>query len=262
MITAHEMPQVLARCAFPEPVASTGFAVLDLITTGMVPGRVWIVVGKPGEGRTTLLTQWAAAIAGQPDQHVHFVVPREAPHVVAARLHSMHGLIPLGHLTSRRHDDSAQRSVRLARAQERVESLSLSVYAMGDDVYVPEVHPWRAAARPTAIVVDDADMVSGLAVARVHEYAAASMFVLLSLPRDSVMSSVEGSADLDPRWARAADVIVEVEHRGIGTSSEPRPGEADLHVLYNRHGHVRTVPIQHQAHFSRFIDDMSTDRHE
>ena len=253
MISAHELPELMARWTHPDPMASTGFDDLDSVTAGMVPGRVWIVMAKPGEGRTTLLVQWATAIARQPDQHVHLVTPRESLSDVAARLHALLGLIPLNHLTNGRGHRSEQDAGRLARARERIEGLSLALYAEYDEAYVPEVHPWNAAVQPTAVVVDDADMVSGLNPVRVREYAKAGKFVLVSLPRHRVMVR-DAAEDLDPGWARVADVVVEVEHRGVGSSGDPRPGEADLHVRYNRHGHLRTIGVQHQAHFSRFLD--------
>ena len=63
--------------------------------------------------------------------------------------------------------------------------------------------------------------------------------------------------DVVPEWGRAADVILEVQHRHLYEPSLLRPGGADLHVRYNRHGYVRTLAVQHQAHYSRFVEGPS-----
>jgi replicative DNA helicase len=236
-----------------EAMTRSGFAELDGLTGGMCHGRVWLVVGRPGEGVTTLLVQWAAAMASQPGEHVHLVTGRESPQAVAARLCSLSGLIPLNHLPERMEEQADERQVR---ARERVSALSLSLYATGDDSYVPEVHPTRAAARPTVIVIDDADLVSGLTPQRVAQWAREGMFVLLSLPRHHVLPGGD-DWDLDAEWARVADVVLEVQHRHLYEPSKLRPGEADLHLRYNRHGYVRTLAVLHQAHYSRFVEGPS-----
>ncbi|KQZ70791.1 DnaB-like helicase C-terminal domain-containing protein [Nocardioides sp. Root151] len=232
-------------------VAPSGFTELDSLTGGMVPGRVWLLLGVPGEGRTTLMTQWAAAVAGEPGQTVHLVTPREAPWVIVSRLLSLTGLLPLDRLNEGSLDDSHQG--KLGRAREKVQALSLCLYAQGEDVYVPEVHPGHAAMKPTAVLIDDADRVAGLTPTSLAAYAAAGLFVLISLPRHHVIGE---DGDLDSTWARVADVVLEVRHRGLPTGDQ-RPGEADLHIHNNRWGPTRTIPTLYQAHFSRFVDSAS-----
>ena len=235
------------------PVAPTTCAELEELTGGMVPGRVWIVVSVPGEGRTTLLTQWAAEIANRPEMTVHLVTPREPPAVIVTRLLAYTGRLPLNHLSPARSEEI--RPEHLARARGLVEALSLCLYAMGEDNYVPEIHPFRAAMKPTAVIIDDADLVSGITPAAVADLAKAGFFVLLSLPRHQVLQAAWDEADLDPVWARAADVILEVRHRGL-PDGELRPGEAELKVCHNRWGHIRTIQLLHQAHYSRFVEEV------
>lgn len=238
----------------PEPpVSPSGFSELDSLTGGMLPGRVWIVVSVPGEGRTTLLTQWAAAIAQRSGQVVHLATPRERADVIVSRLLSLAGKIPLDRLTAGDVADTGGERIDMARSQ--VCSLALYLYALDEDVYVPEVHPWRAKARPTAVLIDDADLVPGLTPERLTEYAASGLFVAISLPRHKVMTDETDEADLNPAWARAADVVMEVRHRGLPTlPGQCRPGEADLHIRQNRWGYIRTIPAHYQAHYSRFIE--------
>lgn len=181
------------------PVAPASCAELDELTGGMVPGRVWIVVSVPGEGRTSLLTQWAAEIAKRPEMTVHLVTPREPPAVIVTRLLAYTGRIPLNHLAPQKRDEI--RPEHLARARGLVEALSLCLYAMGEDKYVPEVHPHRAAMKPTAVIIDDADLVSGITPEAVAGLAKAGLFVLLSLPRHQVRQTPWDEADLDPVWA-------------------------------------------------------------
>lgn len=226
---------------------------MDDLTGGMVPGRVWIVVSVPGEGRTTLLTQWASEIAKRPGMTVHLVTPREPPAVIVTRLLAHTGRIPLDHLSPQRREEI--RPEHLTRARGLVEELSLCLYAMGEDEYVPEVHPYRAAMKPTAVIIDDADLVSGITPAAVADWAKAGLFVMLSLPRHEVMQAPWDEADLDPIWARAADVILEVRHRGL-PDGKLRPGEAELKVCHNRWGYIRTIQLLHQAHFSRFVEEV------
>lgn len=173
---------------------------------------------------------------------------------VAARLLALHGRLPLHRVTSK--SLAPAEAERLDEATAQIQRLRLRLYAAGEDTYVPEVHPVRGEPKPTAIVIDDADLVSGVSPSTVASWAEAGIFVLLSLPRHVVMTSSGDESDLDPTWARAADVVIEVRHRGL-RGGHLRPGEADFSIHRNRWGPVRNLSIQHQGHFSRFVEATS-----
>lgn len=233
-----------------DPLAATGLAELDALTGGMVPGRVWILVGAPGQGRSTLVTQWAAAIAEGSDWAVQLVTPRDGSSVVASRLLSRIGRVALPHLTNHRLDPSDGERLRLVG--DRLAALNLCVFAKGDAAYVPEAAALQPQETP-AVFLDDADRISGLTPQWVAARAAAGMFVLASMPRHRVLVAPDHEADLDPTWAGVADVVLEVRHRGLPNGAI-RPGEAELHLHYNRWGYIRTISVVHQAHFSRFVE--------
>ena len=44
-------------CSTRPPLRSTAFSMIDVVTGGFVPGRVWIITGTPGQGRSTLAIQ-------------------------------------------------------------------------------------------------------------------------------------------------------------------------------------------------------------
>lgn len=254
LTTKHLIAAYDAGCS-GSPVAATGFAELDSLTGGMVPGRVWILVGTPGQGRSTLVAQWAVAIAERSDRAVHVVTPRDASSVIASRLLSRIGRVPLPHLTHRRLDPGDLD--RLDSARKRLAALELCLFTAGEPAYIPEVDPFHPQKTLTAVFVDDADLVSGITPEWLATCAAAGMFVLVSMPRHRVMAAPEHDANLDPAWARAADVILEIRHRGLSNGAM-RPGEAELDLHYNRWGFLRTISALHQAHFSRFVDVFSS----
>ena len=104
VLTAEELLNAFDTRVRPATIASSGFAELEALSGGMVPGRVWMVVGEPGQGRTTLPTQWAAGIGSQRGQAVHLVTPCESREVVVARLLASTGRLSM-------HDLSAQAEV-------------------------------------------------------------------------------------------------------------------------------------------------------
>lgn len=254
VLTPSELLTVHDAQGPPCPIVASGFTELDSLTGGMQPGRVWVVTGTPGQGRTTLLTQLASVLAGGRAQTVHLATPRESPDTVAARLLSLHAKVPLHRVSSKTLTEDELERLDGARAE--VQRLSLSLYAEGEDTYVPEVHPERTEPRPTALVIDDADLVSGVAPPLVDAWTHAGLFVLLSLPRQSVMTSPADESDLAPGWARTADVVLEVRHRGL-REGRMRPGEAEFSIHRNRRGPLRTLATQYQGHYSRFVEATS-----
>lgn len=234
-----------------QPLAGTGFTELDVLTGGFVPGRVWLLVAMPGQGRSTLVTQWATAIAAEAGAHtVRLATPRDGTSVVAGRLLSRIGRVPLPYLTDPRFEVIDEGRVSLAH--DRLTAMNLSLFAQGEEVFVPEIHP-LGSGEISAVLVDDADRVSGLTPSWVARCAAAGQFVLVSLPRHLVLMTSDRESDLDPTWAGVADAAMEIRTRGL-TDGDLRPGEAELTLHYNRWGYLRTLPMEHQAHYSRFIE--------
>ncbi|KRF37398.1 hypothetical protein [Nocardioides sp. Soil805] len=105
-------------------------------------------------------------------------------------------------------------------------------------------------ATPGALVVDDADLAGGLFTSRVASLAASGVLLVLTLPRSLVLSA-DG---VDPAWARVADVIIGIERPDLLDHVSLRPREADLHLLRNRWGPVRSIGVVYQGHYARFLD--------
>ncbi|WP_457188684.1 hypothetical protein [Nocardioides sp. P5_E3] len=110
-------------------------------------------------------------------------------------------------------------------------------------------------ARPEVLVVDDADLAGGLCPSRVASLAASEILVVITLPRNLVVSS-EG---VDPAWSRVADVIIDIDRPDLLDHASLRPGEAEFHLLRNRWGPMRSVGVVHQGHYARFIDGLKSD---
>ena len=106
-----------------------------------------------------------------------------------------------------------------------------------------------------ALVLDDLDLVVGAVPSSVREVADAGSVVVAFLPRHRLVQDPHPDGDLEPEWARVADVILEVRSRSLaGVSSDERPGEADVTVLKHRRGPTTSFAVSFQGHYSRFVD--------
>ena len=158
---------------------TTGFAELDDVTGGFEPGQVWIVAGTPGQGRSTLASQWALLLAGDHGFDTHLVSKRDPTRKVAARLVASTAKVPELHLW---HGPmSAQDAGRLSHAKQTLAAARLQIIDPGGisivDTDMDEVP------RPEALVVDDADLAGGLFPSRVASLAASGILLVLTLPR-------------------------------------------------------------------------------
>jgi len=64
VITALEAVEALEAWSSTRSAGkSTGFEGLDDVTGGFAPGQVWIIVGTPGQGRSTWASQSALHVA-------------------------------------------------------------------------------------------------------------------------------------------------------------------------------------------------------
>jgi replicative DNA helicase len=106
---------------------------------------------------------------------------------------------------------------------------------------------------PAAVLLDDAEE-DTTDPQQCRHLAEAGALVVLSLPRHVLTRGRRLEADLDPAWARVADVILEVRTRRLRPRYRSQVGEADLHLLRNRHGRTTTAAVAFQGHYARFAD--------
>ena len=102
----------LPREAGETVTSPSGFARLDELAGGFKPGRLWLVTSTPGQGRTTLLTQWAGRLAVTLSWMTALVCPRETPALCASRLLASLSRAPLSRLVDGTLDAGNNESVR------------------------------------------------------------------------------------------------------------------------------------------------------
>jgi hypothetical protein len=224
---------------------ATGLAGVDEMTRGMVAGQVWVLVGAPGHGRTTLLLQLAARYVDLPGHVVFVDAPRESAEFCVARLLACLGKHPLrpllaGHLDADEH---------LISTRQRLAQSGL-VFAGAGSSRLASVRDQLLDHSPAAVFVDDLDVIIDATPERVAGWAAKGAFVCISLPRHLVVRD----GDLDPAWARVADLVLDVRVPGLLEEDARAPGEADLGVLKNRRGPLRVCRVAFEGHYSRFVD--------
>ena len=228
----------------------TGLSQLDELTRGMVPGSLWMIIGGPGQGRTTLLLDLAARWAGHTDARVFLDCPREPSPRLVARLLANAGRLGVGAVW--RGDDPTGQRVLATRA-----ALSRSGLVLGGTAGVTSIDRLESLRehRPAAFLVDDADLVHGAGPAALQALTRDGAFVCVTLPRHLVALDDSEVPDLDPAWARAADLVLEVRtHNLTSRPGRDRAGEAEISILKNRHGPLYTSVVGFQGWYSRFHD--------
>jgi len=124
MLTFEELAYTASAQPTPDRV-STGFADLDEATGGPRAGDIWLVVGTPGQGVSTLLTQWAGRWSTQHDWDTWLICPRDDAAACTTRLQASLGLVPAQHLLN--GTTSADEDDRLERASESLRTAPLRV---------------------------------------------------------------------------------------------------------------------------------------
>lgn len=228
------------------PLRSTSFAALDLVCDGFVPGRIWLITGTPGQGRSTLATQWALQLATQHGMLTHLVSTRDPIHLLATRFLAAASKTPVSHLWT--NQITTYEDAKLQRARLMLTDAPLRIVEPRRPSVLTSDPP--QADTPDALVIDDADLEAGAFPERLAEFAGRGVLVIATLPKHQVISP-DG---IDPAWARVADHILDVERPDALDLNSHRPGEADLHLVRNRWGPQTVTTVAFQGHYSRFVE--------
>lgn len=190
---------------------STGAAWLDGATGALRPGDLWVLTGRPGQGKSAVLIELAVALV-HAGASAALTAPNESMRTVRDRLRS-------------------------ALGERTVDGLDLWVDTEG----CPEDSTSRGSrSRRDVALVDDAHEWDGSLTASLIAEARRGAAVVVTVPFDHV---VEPSGDLVGRFAEAAAVVVEVRTIGLAAADT---GYASVQLLKNRRG-----PLLGAKHLNR-----------
>jgi hypothetical protein len=116
--------------AWGGPRYSIGVEVLDERVGGPSAGELWIVTGAPGQGRSSLVAQFAGQLAGHHTISTWLISNRDTSHVVAGRLLAGAAKVSLRHIADDRA--TSEERARLSDARDRLLASPLTVFAGPD----------------------------------------------------------------------------------------------------------------------------------
>jgi len=238
------------------PGVPTGLSALDRILGGLCPGRLTVIAGKPGAGKTTLMLQMAltAARSGSP---VIIVSCEMSEPEVCRTLLSRHAGISLSPADVLALDERtrAEQRRRLMDAVDQIAMMPISVeYRPGISVsqlrHLLRHHSLRGA---KLAIVDYIQLVDGRTRRdqnREQEVAEVAL-VLKTLAGQLGMSIVAGSQVNDAgevRESRAieqhADALVVLERADVSDVLNPPPVRTiEVQIRKNRHGAVGKLQL-------------------
>lgn len=239
---------------------TTGFRHLDTLTTGFLPGSLWLLVGTPGVGRTVMACQFALAAALAQGAPVRYFSTRDSADSVLTNMLCSHArassqAIHAG--TTSADEDGRLREAMRALSESSVhiqgprwltgDGQATKVAASVDDLLGPM--PTR-----TVLFIDDADDLFKEsipeALPRLRVWTRRTNCTLvLSIPEEQVLIGEQ----LDPTVRREADVVLRLG-RPDQFDRTSRPGEADLRVLRHRAGPTDELRLAFQGHCRRFLE--------
>ena len=225
----------------PQPVP-LGFAEVDRLTGGLLPGSLLLVATTPGQGKTTYATQLAGAAAAA-GRSVQLHCPRETPRACAARLVASLGRVSYDRLLDGKPLDPP--------ADRRAEQVRAHLSASDLDVVAGTDLDLDARATVEVLVIDDAHLGPTDTRAQLREIADSGVIVIATIPDDLLSEGRAGSqVRLHRPWADICDLAISL----TWPDDHERAGEVDLSLLRNRHGPLMDEVVVFQGHYARFCD--------
>lgn len=224
------------------PFLSTGLPVLDQCTDGFNFGQVWVIVSRPGHGRSTLALNFAVTLAGDSGVATDFHSVRDSLDLVSSRFLALVSKVQTHRL--RNGDIEGSEITRLDAAISRLHDVPLR-FSVSSEIFTPSRSPRRS----KAYVIDDLHRSHFHDARTLKEQAERGNLIIVTVPRHLVLTG-EG---IDPTWADVADVIIDVNRpdaEGCGESANP--GEAELRVVRNRLGPQAILSVIFQGIYARF----------
>ncbi|MFE7757651.1 replicative DNA helicase [Streptomyces sp. NPDC057429] len=252
----------------------TGFTDFDSLTSGLRPGQLIVVAGRPGMGKTT----WAMDIAR------HCTIMNNIPAAFISlemgidelnmRLLSAEAKVALHHLRSGSTTDEDW--TRIARALPRITDAPLYINESASTLGVIQAKLRRLKTRQPdlgLVVIDYVQLVNvaGRQESREREVSAISrqlkllakelqvpIVALAQLNRGPEQRTDKRPAVSDLRESGSleqdADMVVLLYRDDAYEPFSGQAGEVELIVGKHRNGPTATITVANQLHYSRFID--------
>ncbi len=253
----------------------TGFHDFDELTTGLQPGQLIVMAGRPGSGKSTLAMDFVRTCSlrnGKPSVIFSLEMSRNE---IMMRLISAQASIKLADLRSGQCSDDAW--TRIARMMGDFADAPLYI----DDAPNLTMMEIRAKARRlkqqhglSMVVVDYLQLMTGggknyqSREQEVADYSRSLKLLAKELEVPVIALSqlnrkAEERQDKRPQLSdlresgsieQDADLVVLIHRPDAYNRDDPRGGEADLIIAKNRSGPTRSLTVCHQLHMSRFAN--------
>lgn len=265
---------VLALLDEPPTGLNFGFAGLDRLIGPQPGGRLVIVAGRPGQGKTVFACDIARHVAGRLKIKTLYVTLEMPTAEIAMRNISAISRVPYNHLRDRQVSSKELETVKSAAGE--LESWPLQIWdrpniSMGELVSAVKADS-RRDGPPGLIVIDYLQLMqanSRLSNRQEQVAELSRQFKVFARQTDAVVVVLaqlnrlnEQRMDKRPQLSdlresgsieQDADVVTMV-HRPSYYDKNDRHGEGDILVVKNRHGETGTVVVVSQLHCMRFVD--------
>lgn len=250
----------------------TGFADLDRVAGGLLPGNLSLWAARPGIGKSAAVSNLAANIGIRGGRRVLIISVEMSLLEIAQRMACSEARVRVsdmrqGHMTDR--DWS-----RLARAQATVEDAPVDVIADAGLTLSSITSLIRAQKRQhpdlEVVVVDYIQRIRHDNPSGERRNDVLDISVALTELARSLDLAVVAAAQLNRNSAGTAPRLHDLKESGqleqdaalavlihrpdAESADDPRMGEADFIVAKNRFGPPTSVTVAHQMHYGRFVD--------
>lgn len=251
----------------------SGFADLDAMTNGFLPGQMIVIGARPSVGKTTLALDWAREAAIRAGETVAFFSLEMAEEEISDRLLSAEGKVPLHTIKSGLVDD--HQWAKMSRVLPAISESKLVI-----KTGVTQLAQIRAACRRMKrsmglrmVVVDYLQLVNiegrfnskndeVTEISRSLKLLAGELGVTV-VALSQLNRGPEQRVDKKPQMSdlrqsgaieQDADLVLLLHREDVHDKDSPRSGEADLMLVKHRNGPVCDVTVAFEGHYSRFTD--------
>lgn len=254
----------------PQTNTLTGFKDLDKITTGLEPGTLTVISGRPSVGKSALLGNIARISAIRHAISTVWIDQDNPRRQVLDRIFSAEARISLYAIRAGMMDDNAW--IRLAKAMGYVVSAPLLLHA-GRRVDTGQVRQLAEESEAGLVAIDGLQHLKPRRDRETRERevsditrALKDLALELEIPvvatahlNRAPLQRFDPSPTLDDLResdliAHLADNIILIERPDMRDKESSRAGEADLILAKHRNGPTFTVTVAFQGHYSRFVD--------